>query len=93
MNKQRIIWHRILDQPMHRPNNIRLRRLTQRIILIIRQNHHILPTIAVNIVEENRHLSHVVDASFQLVGLTKVVDANQQRFSLSGAIGVLELVA
>lgn len=75
MNKQRIIRHRILDQPMHRPNNIRLRRLTHRIILIVRQNHHILPTIAVDTVEINRHLRHIVDASFQLVSLPKIVDA------------------
>jgi len=46
MEEERIVRPRILDQPMHSPENVLLRRLTHRVLLIIRKDDHIFPFVA-----------------------------------------------
>jgi hypothetical protein len=86
MKKQRIIRLRILDQPMHRPQNISFRRLTHGILLIIRKKNHILTGITKGLVQVRRHVLNIIDTSTQLALLTKVVDADQERFSFAGTL-------
>lgn len=67
--------------------------MAHRVLLVIGQNDHVFPTISVHLVQESGHLRHIVDASSELIGLAKIVDAYQQGLSSSGAVGILELVA
>ena len=92
MKEQRIIRPRILNQPMHRPQNILLRRLAHRILQIIRQNHHILPLIPKVLKQVTRHVLDVVDAPAQLAPLPEIVDPDQQRLATARAVRVLEVV-
>ena len=78
---------------MHRPQNIRLGRLTHRILLIVRQEDHILPSIAKVLFEVGGHVSNIVDATTKLPSLVEVVDPDEKRLSTAGAIRVLEIVA
>lgn len=78
MEKQRIVWLCILHQPVHRSQDVLLRRLTHWILLVIGENHHILTSIPEVLVQVGRHVLDIVDASSQLPSLTKVVDSNQK---------------
>lgn len=44
------------------------------------------------LMQERRHIGDIVDAAFQLVGLTDVVDSDEQGAASTGASGVLEVV-
>lgn len=92
MNKQRIIRLRISHQPLHRTHHIGLGRHTHGILLVIRKNDHILASIAMLLMQERRHIGNIVDAAFQLVGLTDVVDSDKQGAASTGTGGVLEMV-
>lgn len=69
---------------MHRSQYVLFRRLAHRILLIIRQDNHVLSGVSEVAIEVCRHVLHVVDAASQLPPLTKVVDTDQQ--SLPSAI-------
>jgi hypothetical protein len=90
MKKQRIIRPRILNQPMHRAQYIRLGRLTHRVLLIVCQNDHILTLVPEVLVQVGRHVLDVVDAAAQLALLVEVVDADEQGLATAGAERVLE---
>lgn len=63
MKEQRIIRSRILNQPMHRPQNILLRRLAHRVLQIVRQDYHVLALIPKVLKQVRRHVLDVVDAT------------------------------
>ena len=65
---------------MHRPKDIRFRRLTHRVLLIVCERHHILPFVPEEFIQVRAHVLDVVDATAKLPSLAKVVDANQQCF-------------
>lgn len=46
MEKQRIVWPRILDEPMHTPQDVGLCRLAQRVSLVFCEGHHVLWRVA-----------------------------------------------
>lgn len=92
MNKQGIIRHGIPHQPLHRTQDIGLGRDTHGILLIIGENDHIPPTIAKLLMKKDRHVSDIVDAAMQLVGLAEVVDANEEGTTAAGAGRVAEVV-
>jgi len=93
VQEQRVIRLRIRNKPLHSPQNILLRRLIPRILLVIRQYHHVLPPVPELLRQECRHVLNVVDAPAELALLAEVVDADQQRLPLARAVGVLERVA
>lgn len=92
MKEQRIIRPRILNQPMHRPQDILLRRLAHRVLQIVRQDHHVLALIPKVLKQVRRHVLDVVDAPAQLPALPEVVNPDQQRLAPPGAVRVLEVV-
>lgn len=93
MKEQTIIRLHTPHQPRHRPQHILLRRLALRVLLIIRQDHHILVPIPMVLHEVILHVVGVVDAASQLGGLPEVVYADEERFALSFAVGVLEVIS
>lgn len=92
MHKQRIIRLRIPHQPLHGPENIRLGWDTHRILLVVGENDHIAASIPEPVMEEGGHVGDIVDAAAELVGLAKVVDADEEGATTTGAGGVLEVV-
>lgn len=92
MEEERVVWLCILDQPMHRAQDVCLGRLAHGILLIIGQDDHVLPRVAEVAIEVCRHILDVIDTASELPPLTKVVDADQKSFAPSRAIGVLKAV-
>lgn len=78
---------------MHRPQDIRFRRLTHGILLVVGKDNHVLPRIAKVLVQVCRHVLHIVDAATELTLLAEVVDSDQEGLSLPGAARVLEIIA
>lgn len=93
VEKERVIWLRVLDQPVHRPKDILLGRLAHGVLLIIRQDNHVLSPVAVVLDQVSGHVAHVIDAATELTTLAKVVDAHQQRLPPARAVGVLKRVS
>lgn len=77
MEEERIIGLRILDQPVHGAEDIRLGRLAHGVLLVIGQDHHILAGVAEVLVQVGGHVLDVVDTSAQLTFLTEIVDSDQ----------------
>ena len=92
MEKERVIGLGILDQPMHRAQNICFGGLTHGVLLVIGQNNHVLPRIAEVSIEVCRHVFDVVDTASELSPLAEVVDTDQKSFAPSRAVGVLKAV-
>ena len=92
MEEQRVIRLCILDQPVHRTQNVGLGRLAHRILLVIGEYHHVLPTVAKSLDQILRHVLHIVDTAAQLSFLSKVVNSNQQRLALAGTFRILEAI-
>lgn len=93
MKEQRIIRPRVLHQPVHRPDYILFRWLTHGILLVIRQNHHVLPFVAKVTIQVARQVLDIVDTSPQRALLAKIVDADQQSFPSASTIRILKLIA
>lgn len=68
---------RIFDQPVHCTQHIRLGRNAHGILLVVGENNHVLPPIPVSLMEENGHVSDIVDASAKLIRLSDIVDSDQ----------------
>ena len=64
--------------------------LHNRVLLVISQDDHVLPFVAMVLNQVLRQVFGVVDASTQLALLAKVVDADQKGATLARAVGVLE---
>lgn len=62
---------------MHGTQYILFRRLAHRILLIIREDDHILPGVAKVAVEVCRHILDVIDTTSELPSLSEVVDSYQ----------------
>lgn len=80
VEKQRVVWFRILHQPVHRSQYVLLRWLTHWILLIVRQDDHIFSGVSKVLVQVSRHVLNVIDTSPQLSSLAKVVDAYEKGF-------------
>lgn len=92
MEKERVVPVSVLDKPVHGPKDILLRRLAHGVLLVIRQDYHILALIAKVLDKISRHIPNIVDATAKLATLTKVVNANEQGFPSAGTLRVLERV-
>lgn len=92
MEEERIVWPRVLDEPVHRPQDVLLRRLAHRVLLVVCEDDHVFPLIAVVLDKVPRHVPDVVDASPELTALAKVVDAYEEGFTATRTLGVLESV-
>lgn len=92
MDEEGVVRLSILDQPLHGSQDIILRGNTKRVFLIVRQNDHVLPSIATSLVEVSGHVGDIVDASPELIGLPDIVDSDQQRFPSTGTGGILEAI-
>jgi len=80
VEEERIVGLRVLDQPMHCPNDVCLCGLAQRIGLVVGQDHHVLSPISVTLIQEGRHLRNIIDATPQLVRLSNVVNTDEKGF-------------
>ena len=91
MQEEGVIRLRALDKPLHCLDDVVLAGICQRAWrLVICQDDHILPTVAVVLDQEGRQVLRVVDTSAQLALLAKVVDADQQGPAAAGTVGILE---
>jgi hypothetical protein len=63
VEKQRIIRLRVSNQPVHSRQNILLRRLALRMLLVVGENHHVIPFVVESVVEEAGHVLDIVDAT------------------------------
>lgn len=63
MEKERVVAPRILDQPMHRSEEILLRRLAHGVLLVVGQDDHVFSLIPEVFDEVARHIPHIVDAA------------------------------
>lgn len=93
MEEQRIVGLRILDQPVHSAQDIRLGRLAHGVLLIIGEEHHVFAGIAKILVQVCGHVLHIIDTSTKLTLLAEVVDSDQQRLALTSAARVLEAIS
>lgn len=78
---------------MHRPQDVSLRRLAHGVLLVVRQQHHVLARVAEVLVQIRRHVLDIVDTTTQLALLPEIVDSNQQGLALTSASRVLETVS
>lgn len=90
MEKEGVIGLSALDKPVHSTEDVLLSRLAHLVLLVISEYDHVFSPIAKVLNQVRRHVAHVVDTSAQLTALTKVVDANQERFPAAGAVRVPE---
>jgi len=93
MEEQRIVSLGVLDQPMHCSQNVGLRRLAHGILLIVGQDNHVFSRVAEIAIEVCRHILDVVDAPSKLPPLAEVIDADQQCFSFTCTIRILEAIS
>lgn len=93
MEEERVVRARVLDQPVHGPQYVLLGWLAHGILLVVREDDHILALVPKLLDQVGRHIPDVVDASPQLAALAKVIDADQQGFPPAVALRVLEGVA
>ena len=92
MEKEGVIRPGVLHEPVHCAQDVLLRRLADRVLLVVCEDDHVIPLVSIGLVQEGGHVLHVVDASSELPPLAKVVDADQERLSPPGAVGVLERI-
>ena len=78
MHKERVMGLGILDEPLHGPHDVGLGRDAHRVLLVVGEDDHVLTAIAELVVKEARHVGDIVDAPFQGVGLSVVVDADEE---------------
>ena len=77
---------------MHCAKDILLCRLAHRVLLIVRQNHHVFSRVAEVAVQVGGHVFDIIDAAAQLAFLVEVIDADEEGFAATGTGGVLEAV-
>lgn len=63
MEKERVVALRILDQPVHRSEEILLRRLAHGILLVVGQDDHVFSLVTEVFDEVARHVPDIVDAA------------------------------
>lgn len=93
MEKERVIGPRVLDEPMHSSQNVLLRRLAHRVLLVVSKNNHIFALVAKMFNQVGRHVSDIVDASSELASLAEIVYADEKSFPSACAIAVLKSVS
>lgn len=93
MEEERVVGLSVLHEPMHGAEDVGLGRLAHRVLLVVGKDDHVLSSVAKVLVQIRRHIPNVVDAAPQLPFLAKVVDSNQQGFSLACTVRVLETVS
>lgn len=93
VEEQRIVRTRVFHQPVHRSEDVGLCRLAHRVLLIVRQDHHILSLVPKMPVQVGGHILHVVDTAAKLSSLREIIDAYEKGFPTPGTVRVLECVA
>jgi hypothetical protein len=77
VKKQRVIWSRVLNQPVHRSEYVRFGGLAHGAVLVVGQGHHILSFVSKVAVQIRAHVLDIVDAATELASLSKIVDTDQ----------------
>jgi hypothetical protein len=75
---------------MHSSQDVLLRRLAHGVLLVVRQDDHVLSLVPKVLDQVRRHVPDVVDASSELTALTKVINADQKGFPPARASRVLK---
>lgn len=86
MQEESIVRPGTIHQPLHRAKNVVFGGLRNGVLLIVRQDDHILPLVSISLHQELRHVLGVVDAASQLAALPKVVDTDQEGLALARAV-------
>jgi len=74
---------------MHGAKDVGLGWLAHGVVLVVRQENHVLSLVAKVAVQIRAHVLHVVDAATQLAPLTKVIDTYEQRLPPAIACRIL----
>lgn len=77
---------------MHGCQDVVLQGLALGVLLVVRQDNHVVPLVLKPFVQEPRHVLDIIDAPSQLALLPKVIDADEQRLPLPRAIAVRERI-
>lgn len=92
VKEQRVVWPSVLDQPMHSPKNVLLRRLAHGILLVVCKNHHVFPPVSEVLYKVRGHVLDIVDTSSELPALAEVVDADEKGLPTPCTLRILERV-
>lgn len=93
VEEERVVGASILNEPSHGANHVVLGRSHNGILLIVGQDDHVLPLVAISFDQEIGHVVDIVDTPAKLSLLSKVVDSDQQGLSTTCTVGVLECIA
>lgn len=93
MEEQRIVGLRILNQPVHSAQDIRLGRLAHGVLLIIGKEDHVFARVAEILVQICGHVLDIVNTSAQLTLLAEIVDSDQECLALTSTARVLEAIS
>lgn len=93
MEEERVVWSRVLDQPVHGSQDILLGGLAHGVLLVVGEDDHVLSLVTELFHQVGRHVAHVIDAAVELTALAKVVYAHEQGFSPTVTLRVLKVVA
>lgn len=93
VEEERIVGPSVLYQPVHGSQDILLCRLAHRVLLVIREDHHVFALISKILYQVCRHVPNVVDASSELPALTEIVDAYEEGLPSARTLRILERIA
>ena len=75
---------------MHGSEDVLLGWYRHRILLVVGEYNHLISWVSKVLRQEHGHILNIIDTTSKLAALTEIVDANEEGFSSSSAVGVLE---
>lgn len=93
MQEQGIVGLGAINEPAHGSNDVLLGWVHDGVWLVIRQEDHVLPLVAIPLNKKVGQVVHVVYAAPEFALLAEVVDANEESLALTGTVRVLEGVS
>lgn len=93
MKEQSIVGLGISNKPLHSLDDVLLCRAHNGVLLVVGQENHVFPLVAIALDEEVGKVLDIVDTSAQFAFFANVVDSDQQSLAFTRAVGVLEGIA
>src|SRR5271156_3522408 len=79
MKEKTVVGFSVRNKPMHCANDIRTRRSTSGILLVIRQYDHIVISKSIPLIQKRLQIPDIVDTTFKLIRCARVIYPDQQR--------------
>ena len=67
------------DEPVHGANDVCTSGSTRGILLVIRENDHIVVSKSISLVQKRCQIPDIVDAPFEFIRGAGIIDTDQQR--------------